>query len=415
MYCNFTELQNEYKKIGCRESTDVQSVRDQSFLDLKEMSREIARWYRLITESVLFWGNAVSENDVFYTGLDCKMAFDNMAPEWFCPFSTTVSDSVALNFATEQGIILEMKPSTGSMDRYFDCEWLSGYPEEVERLFVRADDLQITDIQTFDFQQGLWTSNKQYIECLSLFSSLFSGQFVSKQLETIKGNVEWDNTLLSIFSRYQRDDSIDGALDDIEDIEISLYIEQLSHNLMQKFAEKSENYDHFVIKSQILLLPKRLQLHLLLFDGDKMRISPFLKSLSCSLNNVVLMKEYIWNIADEEMDELKAMIAGHDMWSDERVFVGMDSETVRFRMGMIRETSESKFAVFGIQIDSNPYWRIGGRFSVSVDEVDWERNGVTFYPDGSGYYGSFAFADELIDDAMSLTIKLAIHFRGKRK
>lgn len=317
MYCNFTALQSAYKKMGCRETKDIQSVLDPEFDSFRESNREIAWWYRLINESVILWGDRVKNNDVFYTGLDCKMVFESMMPMWHCPFSTTVSPKVAVNFATVQGIILKMTPSTGSMDRYFDCEWLSAYPEEAERFFVSAKTLRIIDIRTYDPLKGLWSSHSPYIQCLSLFSCLFNGNFVSQRLN----DLEVDKLLLSMITRYEFE--VGHSVHD-DDTQSDLYQEQLCHVVMDRFRRMKTRLNeaaglHYVIKSQFELLSKRLRQKLMRFDDeDKITISPLLKSLECSPNRIRLMKEYIWRLNKSDIANLNSMTPGTSMFSDQQ-------------------------------------------------------------------------------------------------
>ena len=143
MYCNHTDLQNDYKKKGCREMVDIQSFEDTEFTALKSRNTEIAWWYRLITESVLFWGNRARPHHTFYTGLNIPLLFDTFSPNFFSIFSTTVSRGVAYRFADAKGVILQMVPSVGSWDQFLNVEWLSDFDYEEERLFVFANELAL--------------------------------------------------------------------------------------------------------------------------------------------------------------------------------------------------------------------------------------------------------------------------------
>ena len=84
MYCNLTDLQYKYKKIGCRERDSEQTLED-----LIESNREIAIWYRLLFEVVHFFGELASAKQIYYTGLSTKLAFPSFAPVFNCPISTT--------------------------------------------------------------------------------------------------------------------------------------------------------------------------------------------------------------------------------------------------------------------------------------------------------------------------------------
>ena len=171
-----------------------------------------------------------------------------------------------------------------------------------------------------------------------------------------------------------------------------------------------------MIKSEYLLLSNELQNEMLQFDAaDNMLLSPFLKSLSCSSNDIILMEEYLWVIADDEINGFKAFSAGHRMFGDEEyLFRGSDGGTVRFRLCVDRKTSGSEFVGFGFRIKSTSYESVGGRFSVNVDEVGWYRNAFSFNNLGAnGFCGIFAFPDKLVNDLDSLTIRFAVHFEAE--
>ena len=84
MYCNLTDLQYKYKKIGCRERDDEQTLEE-----LIEWNKEIAIWHRHLFEVVHFFGELASPHQVYYTGLNTKLAFPSFAPVFNCPISTT--------------------------------------------------------------------------------------------------------------------------------------------------------------------------------------------------------------------------------------------------------------------------------------------------------------------------------------
>ena len=70
-----------------------------------------------------------------------------------------------------------MKPLKGSLDKYFDVEWFSNFPQEKERLVFAARNLQIMDILYFLRPKQLITTEK-YVDAFQLFSSIFNGRYV---------------------------------------------------------------------------------------------------------------------------------------------------------------------------------------------------------------------------------------------
>ena len=415
MYCDYTVLQNLYKKNGCRPTTDIQSFDDPNFKKFKETHKEIAWWYRLMRDGVLYWGTQTNEGDIFYTGLDRRMVFSTMNPQWNCPVSTTVSELVALNFATEQGIILKMTPGTGSRDRYFDCEWLSDYPDERERLFVYAENLQIADIHSM--KDRFWKSHRRYIQCLTLFSSLFRGHFVSPMIKKMENEIAMDKVLLSMLHRYAPKMFVRNGID-VEDMEMDSYVEHLCMTTMEGFKNfknlRTRENKHFVIKSQFQSLSDSLQKQLLLFDdADNMSISPFLNSLGCSLNNTFLMKEYIWKVKESDVARLNAGRPGYPMYSKDYLYKDSSGFTAKFCLAVARAQRVGGFqaSAFGLRINEMSHRIGGGQWSVNIDEVNWHRNAklFRFLPAGQCEM-AFAFQDDSYDSIKSFTIQFAVYF-----
>eukprot|EP01083_Nonionella_stella_P243507 848427_1 len=107
---------------------------------LQEMIARHSKFYFLakyLLEAVEVFGDewTANKNPPFvYHGLNQKMYFPQSIARFFHPVSTTIHRNVALDFATENGLILSLK-SIDSV-KYFECPWISGYPDEGEYLFV---------------------------------------------------------------------------------------------------------------------------------------------------------------------------------------------------------------------------------------------------------------------------------------
>ena len=403
MYCNLTQLQTDYKKHGCREKAGEPF--DLSALNaLMLRNSEIGWWYKLIFETVMLWGTRVTVNDVFYTGLNKPMLFESMAPGWFCPFSTSVSGIVALNFATMKGVILQMKGSSysGSRDTYMDCEWFSNYPEECERLFVMSEDLRIVDINTFDFGNKMWTSNRVPISALVLFSAVSQGHWIAKLLGKETDEDSPDTMLLMMIREYN----------DRSRTNNSLYIEQMFHYLIKrKRLELSQQKPWRMIKSEYLLLSEELRRELVQFDsGGYVRISPFLRSLGCTVDNIHFMEEYMWILTGKELDRFKAMSAGGVMGSKTYSYRGNFGLIIRFRLELQRNMDGSRYTRFSLQVPDHSDNGIEGIYGVSIDEVDWYRNAVTLRKGEMGNFCISSFQDSLLMSVSGLSIRFAVEF-----
>ena len=409
MYCNDTDLQYKYKKYGCRESDTHQSLED-----LKQSNAEIAIWYKLLVEVVHLFGERVHAKQVLYTGLNVKLCFETFAPLFYAPFSTTVSVDVANRFCGADGVILKLVPAPGSWDMYFNVEWLSDFAHEKERLFVFCENMRIMDIQYFDDQR--MRRNSQYLKCFALFSSMFRGHFISPILRNrnMKRRNNAGILLLDLIRVYKANNGIKGV-DDVLDICIPLYIQQLFYRLLDNF--KANKGMKFVIESECSLLSDSLRKELVDFSSQNAAtgrpsdvcLSPMMQTL-CESKQLVVMEEYIWIIHDEKFDELQSAKGTKRIFSDKYYFKSEEVGKVSFVFEMKRKAEGSTSAAVGIKIKETAV-SIGSRWSVIIDEVGYNRNDISFFVKANGGCDSiFAFKDRLFDTVSMLTVKVALHF-----
>eukprot|EP01083_Nonionella_stella_P256805 879723_1 len=83
MYCNLSDLQHHYKKMGCREKHQ-----NEDSAECIKRNQEIGHWYKLLSEAVIMYGTQVKHGQVFYTGINIRVSFDTYTPKFRCPFST---------------------------------------------------------------------------------------------------------------------------------------------------------------------------------------------------------------------------------------------------------------------------------------------------------------------------------------
>ena len=175
----------------------------------------------------------------------------------------------------------------------------------------------------------------------------------------------------------------------------------------------------YLIKSEFDLLSGALQSELLEFSdddemekGNEFKVSPFLLSLNCGPDDIVLMEEFFWSMDEEELSAFKQWPSGQTMYCrDEFECTVGDSGKVKFKMFVQRKSSDSKYVGFGFKIIESSFPSISGRFSVEIKEVEWYRNECPFYNlKKGGYKGTFAFDDERVDTVNSMTIRFNVHF-----
>ena len=410
MYCNLTDLQKEYKECGCRERDSGQTLEE-----LKKWNREIAHWHRLVVEAVVFFGEKVRPNSskqVFFTGLSIKLCFTSFAPKFNAPFSTTVSVAVAARFSGSNGLILKLKPAPGSKDSYFNVEWLSDFADEKERLFVFALNMMIADIKYSDGANASWAD--VYLRGFTLFSSLFTGHFVSSLLRIKKRKKQLNlcRALLDLITVYKATNGIGDAHYDALDIRIPLYIQQLFFQLLDEF--RKDKGQKLVIKSNLDLLDETLSRELIVFsvhntDHRKMTLSPLLRSL-CQKEQIEVMQEYLWMIENVQFNKLQSATSAMRIYSKMHQYhvADLGKQVVSLRFSIDRKSSGTTLAAFGVEIEQSPY-PLDGRMSVEIDEVKWNFNDIRFFAQGSGGQKRiFAFKDSLYESTDKLKVKVAL-------
>ena len=403
MYCNETDLQYKYKKYGTRKTSKKQTLKE-----FKEMNSEIGIWYRMLFEVIEFFGVQCSPKNVFYTGLNVRLSFANFAPVFRAPFSTTTSVDVANRFCDGAGIILMLTPSTGSLDKYFDVEWLSDFWHEKERLFFKAADLSISDIRYVD--GGQFTKNGGYLKAFTIFSKLFKGHFLGK----IKEQRKAERILLNLIAVFCANNGIGKHWElSVQTVPISLYIQQLFFNLIQGFKSTPK---HFVILSEFKKLSDELQAELIYFGSDESAVdvlilSPFMSFL-CEAKNIRFVQEYLWVIHDDQLRKLQQCGQNEWVYSREYHYDLDGGKQITFAFAVVRKESGSDQAGIGMEIINCPDGMVkNGKMSVIVDEVDYCANAWPLNNMKRGSYsGFFAFSDGLVDIVQSLTIRVAVTF-----
>merc|ERR1712083_342163 len=111
--------------------------------------------------------------------------------------------SVAYNFSTENGIIVQLSRFASLDSHYLDVSDLSDYPNEQERLFFQAQ-LSFEDIIYNN------TSNKYFIKCLNLFQQITKGNFFSHNAKIFKGKHQ--KTLIKMMDNWMAAENVQHDL-----------------------------------------------------------------------------------------------------------------------------------------------------------------------------------------------------------
>eukprot|EP01083_Nonionella_stella_P031374 85915_1 len=138
IYCDFTNLCTKFS------ATFRFIPADDSLQSVK--ARNSAYWWlsKILRETVqLFGSNRYDAHGPFYCGMNFLMYIYQFNIRLCGPTSTTSSKDATATFHEGNGIIIQFNNNGDSYNskrlRFFDCSWLSDYPDEAERLFFGGD------------------------------------------------------------------------------------------------------------------------------------------------------------------------------------------------------------------------------------------------------------------------------------
>eukprot|EP01083_Nonionella_stella_P005177 15022_1 len=152
---------------------------------MKEMTKRHTQlyWYsRFLFESVEFFGQEMDKTMRVYHGLSKAMKFERFTTYFNQPISSTLSFVAAKLFARGSGVILKLRRGvlpTSVTPKYLSVSWLSGYPEEDEKLFYGTSAFfEICDIIETN-------NNKHHAKELKI---------LNKFEKIINGYITWDES-----------------------------------------------------------------------------------------------------------------------------------------------------------------------------------------------------------------------------
>ena len=136
LYTDFSEycakFSATFRKLSSYETFNTTKKRNAEFAHQSRLLRECVEVFSLIHPDD-------GEKGPFYSGVDCVLAMPQFAIRLSSPTSTSKHIEVSMNFAKKEGIIITLN-NTGHeyavVVRFFDCSWVSQYPDEDERVFA---------------------------------------------------------------------------------------------------------------------------------------------------------------------------------------------------------------------------------------------------------------------------------------
>ena len=157
-------------------------------------------------------GHEQDKKKMFFHGISTKMLFDGFYQSFYGPTSTTTKYDVAVNFATNNGIVLKIK-NNGFATTFFECISWSRFPWEYEMLFIGGmNKLEICGL--IEMKDEI--NYDRYIRAIKIFQNGF-----------IDGISSSDKILMS-------DKEIIYKLINLNNKQIPKYIIDLFQNLIKK-------------------------------------------------------------------------------------------------------------------------------------------------------------------------------------
>ena len=249
LYCDWTDLQNDFS--GTFRKNNI-------FETIQSIKARHSKYYHFskgLVEAVKYFGiNGRGWNDddngrriecvwdyevgTFYCGLSAVLNIPCFAILLNGPCSTSKQKEISIRFATRDGIIMQLTNNNGSAQftRFFDCSWISCYPEEDERLFIASRQrMKIDTIIVIE------TANNYevFFNALYLFDAIISGQDITLSFENDRVNVKLsdieilrsliNNKLLNKTS-HKIDEYISNCFDLFLNTKTQIYID-ISHSI----------------------------------------------------------------------------------------------------------------------------------------------------------------------------------------
>eukprot|EP01083_Nonionella_stella_P289535 985252_1 len=171
IYCNFDRLQCELTKT-------YRHTVNESDTELKVRHSEFGHLGRTLQETVELNGTRVQKGatKTFYHGINVELMFTSTLHKFCGPISTSSEYAVALLFTKKNGIVLELNDGTLLSDEsesiYFDCQYVSDFAYEKEKLFLGGMfPLKIVGL----FHVKLNENYGAYIKLITILLSIIEG------------------------------------------------------------------------------------------------------------------------------------------------------------------------------------------------------------------------------------------------
>eukprot|EP01084_Bolivina_argentea_P113376 202067_1 len=131
IYCGYDKLSYEFSKT-------YRTLKDEDKMSMKKNHSKFYHFAKLLNELVHAYSVQAYQSNTWraYHGMNKTMKFKQLNFHSYQPFSTTSCYEVAVNFANYTGMVIEL--DFDGYTRFFDCAWISPYPNEHELFFINT-------------------------------------------------------------------------------------------------------------------------------------------------------------------------------------------------------------------------------------------------------------------------------------
>ena len=188
-----TKFSETFRKIYSHETIHSVKKRNQEYWWQSKLFKETVELYGIRGYSEKH--DPDGQNGPFYTGVNCKLAIPEFNIRLYSPTSTSKQIEVSINFADQNGMIITLNNDAylSTLLRFFDCSWISRYPDEDERVFVNGYfPIRVASVQMMKTNQNY----SDLFAALYLFDILLSGGNVDINIFDKKVKMQIVNELL---------------------------------------------------------------------------------------------------------------------------------------------------------------------------------------------------------------------------
>eukprot|EP01084_Bolivina_argentea_P226553 382678_1 len=141
LYSDFTRFcthfSKTFRKIRWNEKLTSIKQRNSKYYSISKYLRELIQYYGINGDSYEHRDDRNYENGPFYTGISVMLNIPQFSIRLNAPTSTTTQQEIAMRFSGSGGLILQLNNvyPPGNKEVFFDCSWISNFPEEAECIY----------------------------------------------------------------------------------------------------------------------------------------------------------------------------------------------------------------------------------------------------------------------------------------